>query len=100
MTSQRSIRGRRESSLSICYHFCFADLCPLSRWQSISVTQFQGINDEGMVDISPLRKGDNASLDGGGEIYSCGGSVGVEWSYTGLLETVSVRVSHATVVDA
>ncbi|CAM9502020.1 unnamed protein product, partial [Scytosiphon promiscuus] len=59
---------------------------------SITVTQFEGINEEGMVDISPLRKGDNASSEGGGEIYSCGGSVGVEWSFTGLLETVSVRV--------
>lgn len=49
-----------------------------------------------MVDISPLRQGENASSEGGGEIYSCGGSVGVEWSFTGLLETVSVRVSHAT----
>ncbi|CAM9822713.1 unnamed protein product, partial [Ectocarpus sp. 8 AP-2014] len=58
---------------------------------SITVTEFEGYN-EGTVDISPLRRGDAASSEGGGEIYSCGGSVGVGWNFTGLLEEVNVRV--------
>eukprot|EP00752_Nemacystus_decipiens_P009587 g8565.t2 len=58
---------------------------------SITVTQFEGYNGEGTIDISPLRQG-SASSGGGGEIYSCGGSVQIGWSHTGLLEEVDVRV--------
>lgn len=57
------------------------------------MTQLEGFNEEGTVDISPLRRGENASSGDGGEIYSCGGSVGIGWSHTGLLEEVDVRVS-------
>eukprot|EP00752_Nemacystus_decipiens_P009591 g8569.t1 len=57
---------------------------------SITVTQFEGYNEEGTVDISPLRQGNTSG--GGGEIYSCGGSVQIGWSHTGLLEEVDVRV--------
>ena len=64
-----------------------------SRPQSITVTQLEGYNEAGTVDISPLRRGENASSAGGGEIYSCGGSVEIAWSHTGLLEEVGVRVS-------
>ncbi|CAM9495397.1 unnamed protein product, partial [Ectocarpus fasciculatus] len=59
---------------------------------SITVTAFEGYNEGTAVDISPLRRGDAASSEGGGEIYSCGGSVGVGWNFTGLLEEVNVRV--------
>ncbi|CAN0376802.1 unnamed protein product [Pylaiella littoralis] len=60
---------------------------------SINVTEFAGFNEERTVDMSPLLRGVNASVSGnGGEIYSCGGSVRVGWSFTGLVESVDVRV--------
>ena len=62
------------------------------RGKSLSVSNFGGFNEAGTVEISPLRQGENASAEGGGEIYSCGGSVEVEWGFTGLLELVDVKV--------
>ncbi|CAM9844021.1 unnamed protein product, partial [Pylaiella littoralis] len=60
---------------------------------SINVTEFAGFNEEGTVDMSPLLRGVNTSVSGNGvEIYSCGGSVRVGWSFTGLVESVDVRV--------
>lgn len=68
-------------------------LIPVLPRQSITVTQLEGYNEVGTVDMSPLRRGENASSGGGGEIYSCGGSVEIAWSHTGLLEELDVRVS-------
>lgn len=62
--------------------------------QSITVSNFGGFNEAGTVDISPLRQGNKASAEAGGEIYSCGGSVEVAWNYTGLLDYVDVKVSE------
>lgn len=64
----------------------------LASLQSITVTLFEGYNEEGTVDVSPLRRANMSSE--GGEIYSCGGSVAIGWSHTGLLEEVDVRVSY------
>ncbi len=73
--------------------------------QSIGVEKFEGYNVEGAVTTSPLHGMDrnasstssssaspSASAGGGGEIYSCTGSVVVDWNHTGLLEEVNVRV--------
>ena len=58
--------------------------------QSINVSRFGGFNEAGTVDISPII----ASREAGGQVYSCGGSVEVEWGFTGLLDLVDVKVGE------
>eukprot|EP00904_Undaria_pinnatifida_P012608 jgi/Undpi1/8478/HiC_scaffold_25.g10945.m1 len=78
-----------EASSSICG---ISNKFGISGNLSINVTKFGGFNEPGTVEISPLRQGENTSTEGGGEIYSCGGSVEVEWEFTGLLDFVDIKV--------
>ena len=62
--------------------------------QSIAVDSFGGDNENGALAVSPMWNASSSTSEGsGGEIYSCTGSVVVEWTHTGLLEEVNIRVS-------
>lgn len=61
--------------------------------QSVELTKFQGYVSASEENISPLRRGENATvLEGDNPIYSCDGAVEMNWTTTGLMDYVEIRV--------